>query len=58
MSAQRIRWKFISASEVLMDNGETLDLAMDSPAFVSQMVAEAVRRFISKEIDECFPTLK
>ena len=24
-SAQRIKWKFTSASEVLMDNGETLE---------------------------------
>ena len=58
LSAQRIGCTFESAGVVSTDTGDRLDLLVDSPAYVSQMVTEAVRRVIAKEVEDCFPTLK
>ena len=58
LTVQRLGWEFKSATELVTGDGDTLDLCVDSPAFVSQEVTKAARKLISKEIDEAFPTLK
>ena len=58
LTARQLGWPFSSPSDIITDNGDKLDLTIDSPAFVGQMVTEAVRRFIAEEIETAFPTLK
>ena len=48
---------FESATVIRTDTGDKLDLTIDSPAFVTQQITQAVRRFIDKEIETEFPAL-
>ena len=58
LSARRIGWSFKSASVLVTDVGEEINLARDSPVYVRDRTREAVSRKIAKEIDEALPALQ
>lgn len=57
-SSRRLGWTVISSTELLTDQGETLDLLLDSPAAVKLEVARAVKRWRWRNLETLMPQLK
>ena len=57
-SCHRLGWTVISSTELRTDQGETLDLLLDSPAAVKLEIARAVKRWRWRNIEEKMPQLK
>ena len=57
-SCYRLGWTVVSGTELLTDQGETLDLLLDSPAAVKLEVARAVKRWRWRNLETLMPQLK
>ena len=57
-SCRRLGWTVISSTEILTDQGLTLDLHRDSPAAVKNEVARAVKRWRWRNLEALMPQLK
>ena len=57
-SCRRLGWTVISSTEILTDQGITLDLHRDSPAAVKNEVARAVKRWRWRNLEVLMPQLK
>ena len=57
-SCYRLGWSVVSGTELLTDQGETLDLLLDSPAAVKLEVARAVKRWRWRNLETLMPQLK
>ena len=58
VTCQRLSWVAASATRIITDVGENLDLAVDSPAAVRAAVRRAVSRWRFKLIDDSLPSLQ
>ena len=58
LTAKRLGWSFVSAEILTTDDGETIDLTRDSPAYVRDQVRGSVRRKVASEIDDIMPMLR
>ena len=57
-SCRRLGWTVISSTELRTDQGETLDLLLDSPAAVKLEVVRAVKRWRWRNVEANMPQLK
>ena len=57
MTCIRIEWQVVSARHLVTHEGEMLDLKLDPPAVVLLKVADAVRRWRWKKIENICPQL-
>ena len=57
-SSRRLGWTVISSTELQTDQGDTLDLLLDSPAAVTLEVARAAKRWRWKNCETLMPQLK
>ena len=57
-SCGRLGWTVVSSTELITDQGETLDLLLDSPAAVKLEVARAVKRWRWRNLEVLMPQLK
>jgi hypothetical protein len=57
-SAWRVGWRFLSAHDLVTDDGTQVDLRRDPPAFVVKLVRESVRRWRWKRIEAAYSSLK
>ena len=55
---QRLGWTVIGNTEIRTDQGEVLDLLLDSPAAVKLEVARVVNRWRWRNLEEQMPQLK
>jgi len=58
LTLKRIGWSLEDGHTMVTDTGATLNLTVDSPAFVVDQVTQAVRRKIGSEIDVSLPFLQ
>ena len=58
LTAKRLGWSFVSPEILTTDDGETIDLTRDSPAYVRDQVRGSVRRMVASEIDHIMPVLR
>ena len=56
-TASRLGWVIHSASSWTTDDGQQLDLTIDSPAFVQDLAVRSVRRWRWRRIEHHFPAL-
>ena len=57
-SCRRLGWTVVNSTELRTDQGEPLDLLLDSPAAVKLEVARAVKRWRWRNIEAKMPQLK
>ena len=57
-SCQRLGWTVIGSTEIRTDQGEVLDLLLDSPAAVKLEVTRAVKRWRWRNLEVQIPQLK
>ena len=57
-SSQRLGWTVVSSTELQTDQGEVLDLLLDSPAAVKLEVARAAKRWRWRNLETQVPQLK
>ena len=57
-SCQRLGWTVIGSTEIRTDQGEVLDLLLDSPAAVKLEVTRAVKRWRWRNLEVQMPQLK
>ena len=57
-SCQRMGWTAISSTELRTDQGESLDMLLDSPAAVKLEVVRAVKRWRWRRLEVQMPQLK
>ena len=57
-SCRRLGWTVVSSTELRTDQGENLDLHLDSPAAVKSEVARAVKRWRWRNVEAKMPQLK
>lgn len=58
MTCFRIGWVVVSARQLITHDGESLDLKVDPPAVILLKVAEAVRQWRWKKIEQVCPNLR
>ena len=58
VSCRRLGWTVISSTEIRTDQGDTLDLLLDSPADVKNEVARAVKRWGWRNLEVLMPQLQ
>jgi hypothetical protein len=57
-SCRRLGWTVISSTEILTDQGLTLDMHLDSPAAIKNEVTRAVKRWRWRNLEVLMPQLK
>ena len=54
----RLGWSILSAWEVIADDGENIDMRVQSPEYVKQAVTQSVARWRWRRVEKAFPSLR